>query len=98
MILAAASIGFIPIFIPLISAIISLVSNILMMLFFSEIKKSGMLTTYGLLFGVIILLIGMGYWCTPTGPIFGLASDLMMKGYGYKNAKREVLIHGVFSM
>ena len=25
-------------------------------------------------------------------------SDFMMKGCGYKNAKREVLIHGVFSM
>ena len=35
--------------------------------------------------------------CT-TGLIFGLISDFMMKACDYKNAKREVLIHGVFSM
>lgn len=57
-----------------------------------------MLTICGLLLGVIMLLTGMGYWCIPTGLIFGLISDFMMKGCGYKNAKREVLIHGVFSM
>ena len=34
----------------------------------------------------------------PTGLIFGLISDFMMKACDYKNAKREVLIHGVFSM
>ena len=78
-IFAAASIGFIPIFIPLISVIVPLVGGIPMMLFFSKIKKFGMLTICGLLLGVII-------------------SDFMMKGCGYKNAKREVLIHGVFSM
>ena len=97
-IFAAASIGFIPIFIPLISVIVPLVGGIPMMLFFSKIKKFGMLTICGLLLGIIMLLTGMGYWCIPTGLIFGLISDFMMKGCGYKNAKREVLIHGVFSM
>ena len=43
-------------------------------------------------------MTGMGYWCIPTGLIFGLISDFMMKACDYKNAKREVLIHGVFSM
>ena len=38
-IFAAASIGFIPIFIPLISVIVPLVGGIPMMLFFSKIKK-----------------------------------------------------------
>lgn len=38
-IFAAASIGFIPIFIPLISVIVPLVGGIPMMLFFSKIKS-----------------------------------------------------------
>ena len=50
-IFAAASIGFIPIFIPLISVIVPLVGGIPMMLFFSKIKKFGMLTICGLLLG-----------------------------------------------
>ena len=69
-----------------------------MMLFFSKIKKFGMLTICGVLLGIIMLLTGMGWWCIPTGLIFGLISDFMMKACDYKNAKREVLIHGVFSM
>ena len=80
-IFAAASIGFIPIFIPLISVIVPLVGGIPMVLL-----------------GIIMLLTGMGWWCIPTGLIFGLISDFMMKACDYKNAKREVLIHGVFSM
>ena len=97
-IFAAASIGFIPIFIPLISVIVPLVGGIPMMLFFSKIKKFGMLTICGVLLGIIMLLTGMGWWCIPTRLIFGLISDFMMKACDYKNAKHEVLIHGVFSM
>ena len=64
-IFAAASIGFIPIFIPLISVIVPLVGGIPMMLFFSKIKKFGMLTICGVLLGIIMLLTGMGWWCIP---------------------------------
>ena len=96
-IFAAASIGFIPIFIPLISVIVPLVGGIPMMLFFSKIKKFGMLTICGVLLGIIMLLTGMGYWCIPTGLIFGLISDFMMKACDYKNAKREALIFGLIS-
>ena len=60
-IFAAASIGFIPIFIPLISVIVPLVGGIPMMLFFSKIKKFGMLTICGVLLGIIMLLTGMGW-------------------------------------
>lgn len=57
-----------------------------------------MLTICGLLLGVIMLLAGMGFWCIPTGLVFGLIADLLMRASGYTNAKREILIHGVFSM
>lgn len=97
-IFAAASIGFIPIFIPLIAVIVPLVGGIPMMLFFSKIKKFGMLTICGLLLGLIMLLAGMGWWCIPTGLIFGFIADKMLLASGYRNARREVVIHGVFSM
>lgn len=97
-IFAAASIGFIPIFIPLIAVIVPLVGGIPMMLFFSKIKKFGMLTICGLLLGIIMLLAGMGWWCIPTGLLFGFLADRMLYASGYKSARRAVLIHGVFSM
>ena len=61
-IFAAASIGFIPIFIPLISVIVPLVGGIPMMLFFSKIKKFGMLTICGVLLGIIMLLTRDAYY------------------------------------
>ena len=67
---------FYPDLIPLISVIVPLVGGIPMMLFFSKIKKFGMLTICGVLLGIIMLLTGMGWWCIPTGLIFGLISDL----------------------
>ena len=88
-IFAAASIGFIPIFIPLISVIVPLVGGIPMMLFFSKIKKFGMLTICGVLLGIIMLLTGMGYWCIPTGLIFGLIADFMLKACDSKCKARS---------
>lgn len=95
---AAAMVGFIPIFIPLISVTVPLIGGIPMMLYFSKIKKFGMLTITGLLVGLLMLLTGMGYWCVLTGLIFGLAADFILKQTGYKNINMEILAHGVFSM
>ena len=38
-----------------------------MMLFFSKIKKFGMLTISSVLIGILMLVTGMGYWCVLTG-------------------------------
>lgn len=97
-IFAVAMLGVIPVFIPLISVFVPLVGGIPMMLYFSKIKKLGMLTITGLLTGILMLLTGMGYWCILTGAVFGFLADLMLKGSGYKNAKREILAYGVFSI
>lgn len=97
-IFAVAMMGVIPIFIPLISVFVPLVGGIPMMLYFSKIKKPGMMTISGLLLGILMLLTGMGYWCIFTGLIFGLIADFMLKLSGYKSVKMEVLTHGVFSI
>jgi energy-coupling factor transport system substrate-specific component len=98
LILAAGMLGVIPIFIPLLSVIVPLIGGIPMMLYFSKIKKFGMMTIGGLLTGILMLLTGMGYWCIFTGLIFGLIADFMLKASGYKRLKIEVLTHGVFSI
>ena len=97
-IFAAASIGFIPIFIPLIRVIVPLVGGIPMMLFFSKIKKFGMLTICGVLLGIIMLLTGMGWWCIPTGLIFGLISDFMMKALSFCMPPSSVRSGGIQAM
>ena len=71
-IFAAVFIGFISIFIPLISVMVLLVGGIPMMLFFSKIKKFGMLTISSVLIGILMLVTGMGYWCVLTGLLLEL--------------------------
>lgn len=95
---AVGMLGYIPIFIPLLSVIVPLAGGIPMMLFFSKIKKPGMLTICGLLCGILMLLTGMGYWSVFTGLIFGLAADLMLKSVGYQKTRMKVFAHGVFSI
>lgn len=94
----AGMLGYIPIFIPLLSVIVPLAGGIPMMLYFSKIQKFGMVTISGLLCGVLMLVTGMGYWSVFTGLLFGLIADLMLKSVKYQKAKMEILAHGVFSV
>lgn len=96
--MAVAMLGFIPVFIPLLIMLVPLVGGIVMMLYFSKIKKFGMLSISGLICGILMLLTGMGYWSILTGLVFGVLADLVLKSGGYKSAQRAVLAHGVFSM
>lgn len=97
-IMLAASIGYIPIFIPLISVSVPIIGGIPMMLYFSKIKKFGMVTITGLLVGIFMLIAGMGYWCIPTGLVFGLICDYVLKSHNYSSRKKTVLGYGFFSM
>lgn len=93
-----AMLGVIPIFIPLLCVLVPLIGGIPMMLYFSKIRKFGMLTITGVLDGVFLLFTGMGYWCILTGLIFGITADFILKSSGYKKVKMEIIAHGVFSI
>ena len=93
-----AMLGVIPVFIPLLCVFVPLIGGVPMMLYFSKIRKFGMLTITGVLDGALLLFTGMGYWCILTGLVFGLIADFMLKSSGYKKVKMEVMAHGVFSI
>ena len=84
-----AMLGVIPVFIPLLCVFVPLIGGIPMMLYFSKIRKFGMLTITGGLDGVLLLFTGMGYWCILTGLVFGVIADFMLKSSGYKKVKME---------
>ena len=93
-----AMLGFIPIFIPLLIILVPLVGGIPMLLYFSKIKKFGMVTITGLICGILMLLTGMGYWSIVTGGVFGILADFILKSGDYKSAKKGILAHGIFSL
>ena len=93
-----AMLGFIPIFIPLLIVLVPIFGGIPMMLYFSKIKKFGMLSITGLICGVLMLLTGMGYWSIITGIAFGVIADLILKSGNYGSSKKGIVAHGVFSL
>ena len=85
----AIPIGFVPIFLPILGALWSLITGIPFMLFLTRVKKFGMVTIMGILSGLLMGLTGMGFWGVPMGVIFGLLGDLILKSGSYKSAKKE---------
>ena len=94
----AIPVGFVPIFLPILGALWSLITGIPFMLFLTRVKKFGMVTIMGILSGLLMGLTGMGFWGVPMGVIFGLLGDLILKSGGYKSAKKSLIGYAVFSL
>ena len=94
----AIPIGFVPIFLPILGALWTLITGIPVMLFAVRVKKFGMVTIMAVLSGLLMGLTGMGFWGILTGAVFGLLGDLVMKSGNYQSAKKTLLGYGVFSL
>ena len=94
----AIPIGFVPIFLPILGALWTLITGIPFMLFAVRVKKFGMVTIMAVLSGILMGLTGMGYWGILTGAVFGLLGDFIMKSGNYSSAKKTLLGYGVFSL
>ena len=94
----AIPIGFVPVFLPILGALWSLITGIPFMLFLTRVKKFGMVTLMGILSGLLMGLTGMGFWGVPMGVIFGLLGDMILKSGGYRSAKKSLFGYAVFSL
>ncbi|MCQ2601808.1 MAG: MptD family putative ECF transporter S component [Treponema sp.] len=95
---AAAMLGFIPIFMPLLCAIAPLVSGIPYMLYLTKVRKFGMIWIMNILLGLLMFLAGMSYHALIISVFTGLAADLVCKSGNYKSAAKGIISHGVFSI
>ncbi len=93
---AVAMLGFIPIFIPLLSVLVPFIGGIPFMLFATKAQKFGMTTIMGLLIGIINGMMGHGIWAFLLGPACGLLADLIMKSGNYRSSRKSELACGVF--
>lgn len=94
----AIPIGFVPIFLPVLGALWTLITGIPFMLFATRVKKFGMVTMLSVLSGLLMGLTGMGYWGVPVGIVSGLLGDLIMKSGEYKSASKTILGYAVTSL
>lgn len=88
----------IPIMVPFFPAVWALVNGTVFMLYSTKIEKFGLVTLMGILTGLLVGLTGMGFWCVPTGLIFGLIGDFIMKKGNYKSARSNSIGYAVFSI
>ena len=67
----------IPIMVPFFPAVWALINGTVFMLYSTKVEKFGLVTLMAVLTGLLVGLTGMGFWCVPTGLVFGL-----LGGYG----------------
>lgn len=88
----------IPIMVPFFPAVWALVNGTIFMLYSTKVEKFGLVTLMAVLTGLLVGLTGMGFWCVPTGLVFGLLGDFIMKKGNYKSFKHNLLGYSVFSI
>ena len=83
--LIAAAMGFIPIVNMMIPFVSSLVLGIPMMLYFSKIKKFGMVLITYIIYGVILTLAGVGFYSLIGGTLCAVAAEFILKAKQHKS-------------
>ena len=92
-------IGMVPICMVLIPLIIPIIAGIPLMLFFSKIKRFGMFTISGVLFGLIMFLLGSYSWVIIlTCVVSAFLADLVLMSGKYTSVKCCVAASSVFSL
>ena len=97
-IMAVAMLGYVPIFIPLLSVICPLIGGIPYMLYITKVRHFGMVFIMGTILGLLMGLGGMGVFAFITGPVCGLLADLVLRSGNYNSAGRAIISHGVLSV
>ena len=95
---AVAMLGFIPILLPMLAVLCPLIGGIPMMLFYTKVKKFGMITIMGIILGLFLMVTGMGLWPAAFGVVFGVLADLIAKSGGYKSAKKSILSYATMCL
>ena len=92
---AIAMLGYIPIMMPMLAVLVPLIGGVPMMLFYTKVKKFGMITIMAIILGVYLFITGMGAWPMLFGVVFGILADFVAKSGEYKSVAKTILSHAV---
>lgn len=95
---AISMIGFIPVLMPLLAVLCPLIGGIPMMLFYTKVKKFGMITIMSIIIGVFLMVTGMGIWPAIFGVVVGPIADFIAKSGGYASAKKSALSYATMCL
>lgn len=93
----ACTVGLVPIGFILLPIIIPIIGGIPMMMYFAKVKKFGMILIFEVLFGIVMILTGMGYDLLIWGIVVGIIGELILKVARYSSGKMAIFCYGVLS-
>lgn len=96
--LIAAVMGFVPLINMMIPFVSSLVLGIPMMLYFSKIKKCGMVLITYVIYGVILTLAGVGVYSLIAGTLCAVIAEWILKAKRYGSASAAILAYALCSV
>lgn len=96
-IVIACTVGLVPIGFILLPIIIPIIGGIPMMMYFAKVKKFGMILIFEVLFGIVMILTGMGYDLLIWGIVVGIIGELILKVARYSSGKMAIFCYGVLS-
>ncbi len=91
-----AMLGYIPILMPMLCVIGPIILGVPMMLFYTKVRKFGMISILAIVVGIFLCVTGMGFWPVLFSIVFGVLADLIAKSGGYASAKKTILSYGTF--
>lgn len=68
-----------------------------MMLYFTKIKKPGMLLIFEILFGIVMILTGVGFNLLIWGVVVGIIGEILYRAAHYQSANMAIFVYGVLS-
>lgn len=97
-IFVCAMLGMVPIFVVLIGVIAPILAGAPIMLFLTRVNKYGMIFSISVIMGLLMILVGMGYYPLIVSVITGAAAEFIFKAGQKKTSKKMILTYAVFSL
>jgi hypothetical protein len=76
----------------------SLVNGVIMMVFYSRIKKKNVLLIFVIVSAILSLFLGMGYFPAVFTLIFGVLAEFILRSGEYKSKSKAILAYAVYSI
>lgn len=90
--------GYIPIMMPMLAVLCPLIGGIPMMLFYTKVKKFGMITIISVIIGIYLFITGMGPWPILFAAVFGVLADIIAKSGNYESKKKTILSYATMCL
>lgn len=91
-----AMLGYIPILMPMLCVIGPIILGVPMMLFYTKVRKFGMISILAIVVGIFLCVTGMGFWPVLFSIVFGVLADIIAKSGGYASARKTIFSYGTF--